>query len=94
MNTTAIDSETSVITQTQIEVWIANYIAQLCKIKREKISHSTPLSNYGLDSATAVQLSGDLMDWLNCDIDPSLLFEYPTIEMAAAHILILLGNTK
>lgn len=74
-------------TQAQIEEWLVSYIADLRGIKKEKVSHTTILSKYGLDSASAVTLSGDLMDWLKCDIDPTLLYEHPTIEQAAAHIV-------
>ncbi|MDO8279883.1 MAG: acyl carrier protein [Burkholderiaceae bacterium] len=74
-------------TQAQIEAWLVSYIAELRGIKKEKISRTTVLSKYGLDSASAVTLSGDLMDWLKCDIDPTLLYEHPTIEQAAAHIV-------
>jgi acyl carrier protein len=76
-------------TQAQIEEWLVSYIADLRGMKKEKISRTTILSKYGLDSASAVTLSGDLMDWLKCDIDPTLLYEYPTIEQAAAHIVVM-----
>lgn len=84
-----IESSSTVtqITQTQIEEWMTAYVANLCGIKVEKISRSVQLSKYGLDSASAVTLCGDMMDWLKLDIDPSLLYEYPTIEKAAAHIM-------
>jgi acyl carrier protein len=74
-------------TQAQIEEWLVSYIAELRCMTKEKISRTTVLSKYGLDSASAVTLSGDLMDWLKCDIDPTLLYEHPTIEQAAAHIV-------
>jgi len=74
-------------TQAEIEEWLVSYIAELRGMKKEKISCTTVLSKYGLDSASAVTLSGDLMDWLKCDIDPTLFYEHPTIEQAAAHIV-------
>ena len=79
-------------TQSQIEEWLVSYIAELRGMKKEKISRNTILSKYGLDSASAVTLSGDLMDWLKCDIDPTLLYEHPTIEQAAAHIVAMRGD--
>ncbi|MBR8651860.1 acyl carrier protein [Achromobacter sp. Marseille-Q0513] len=79
-------------TQAEIEEWLVSYIAELRGMKKEKISRTAVLSKYGLDSASAVTLSGDLMDWLKCDIDPTLLYEHPTIEQAAAHILAM-GRT-
>ncbi|MBB5447923.1 MULTISPECIES: acyl carrier protein [unclassified Paraburkholderia] len=75
------------ITQAQLEEWFVSYIADLRGMKREKISRTVVLSKYGLDSASAVALSGDLMDWLKCDVDPTLLYEYPTIEKAAAYLM-------
>lgn len=80
------------VTQAQVEEWLVSYIAELRGIKVEKISRSTILSKYGLDSASAVTLSGDMMDWLKCDIDPTLLYEHPTIEQAAAHVVTLVGQ--
>jgi len=85
--TPATHSRLHTATQVEIEEWLVLYIAELRGIKREKICRTTVLSKYGLDSASAVTLSGDLMDWLKCDIDPTLLYEHPTIERAAAHIV-------
>ena len=82
------------VTQDQIEQWLVSYIADLRGIKKEKISRTTILSKYGLDSASAVTLSGDLMDWLKCDVDPTLLYEHPTIQQAAAHIVSLAKATE
>lgn len=77
------------VTQDQIEAWLVSYIAELRGIKEEKILRTAVLSKYGLDSASAVTLSGDLMDWLKRDVDPTLLYEHPTIEQAAAHLVML-----
>jgi len=90
----AIAQEANTVTQQQIEEWIVSYIADLRGIRKEKISRTTVLNKYGLDSASAVTLSGDLMDWLKCDVDPTLLYEHPTIERAAAHIVALKGAKK
>jgi len=81
------------ITQKEIEDWMVKYVSNLCDIMLEKVSTTVPLRKYGLDSATAVTLSGDLMDWLKCDIDPSLLYEHPTIEKAAQEIMNLMAGS-
>ncbi|GEM_PF-497940 len=77
----------SVVTHAQLEDWLIAYIANLRGMKKERISRNVVLTKYGLDSASAVALSGDLMDWLRCDIDPTLLYEHPTIEKAAAYVM-------
>ena len=93
-NDIAFAQATNSVTQEAIEEWLVSYIADLRGIKKEKISRTTVLRKYGLDSASAVTLSGDLMDWLKCDVDPTLLYEHPTIEKAATHIMTLTGAKK
>jgi acyl carrier protein len=77
-----------------IEGWLHAYIAELRGMKPERISRTVPLYKYGLDSASAVTLTGDLMDWLGVDVDPAVLYEHPTIEKAAAHLSSLCGTTR
>ena len=66
--------------------WLHNYVAELIGVNPEKVSRTQPLRKYGLDSASAVTLTGDLAEWLKVDVDPSVLYEYPTIERAAQHL--------
>jgi acyl-CoA synthetase (AMP-forming)/AMP-acid ligase II len=42
--------------------------------------------HYGLDSSAAVGLTGDLEDWLETEIDPTLLYDYPTVEAIVKHL--------
>jgi acyl carrier protein len=46
----------------------------------EEVDVTIPFDRYGLDSLTAVSLTGDLQDWLGVEVDPTLLYDYPTIE--------------
>jgi len=63
---------------------IANFIRQV--IARELghepslIDNTKPLTRYGLDSITAVMLTGELQEWLRRPVSPDLLVEYKTIE--------------
>jgi 1-acyl-sn-glycerol-3-phosphate acyltransferase len=63
---------------------IANFIRQV--IARElghepsAIDDSKPLSRYGLDSITAVMLTGELEEWLKRPVSSDLLVEYKTID--------------
>ncbi len=31
-------------------------------------------------------MTGDLEDWLGCELDPTLLYDYPTIDALAWHL--------
>jgi len=82
--------EPTTVTQASVEEWLIAYIADLSGTRKDKISITTHLRKYGLDSASAVTLSGDMMDWLKCEVDPTLLYEHPTIEKAASHVMTLI----
>ena len=70
---------------------IANFIRQV--IARElghepsAIDESKPLSRYGLDSITAVMLTGELEEWLKRPVSPDLLVEYKTIDALSGFLL-------
>ena len=67
-------------TQTEIQVWIVNYIADLLEVKPDTVDVTIPFNRYGLDSAVAYELAGDLETWLNRELEPTLIYNYPTIE--------------
>lgn len=69
-----------------IQAWLVSYLAQLLEIDPDEINTSIPFDSYGLDSATAVGMTGDLEDWLGRKIDPTLLYDYPTVESFAHHL--------
>lgn len=74
-------------TQMEIQAWIVNYVAELLEVKPNKIDVTIPFDRYGLDSSAAVGLSGDLEDWLDEELDPTLLYDYPTIKSLSEHLV-------
>jgi acyl carrier protein len=74
------------LTSNNIEDWLVAYLAELLDIEPEMVDIQTPFANYGLDSAAAVVMVGDIENWLNRKLRESLLFDYPTIEKVAAHL--------
>ena len=73
-------------TERAIQNWIVNYVAELLEVDPENIDVNIPFDRYGLDSSAAVELSGDLEDWLGRELDPTLLYDYPTFEALAKHL--------
>jgi acyl carrier protein len=71
----------------EIQTWIVNYIAELLEVKPQKIDVTIPFDRYGLDSSAAVGLAGDLESWLERELDPTLLYDYPTIESLTEHLV-------
>lgn len=70
----------------EIQAWIVSYLAQLLEIDLDEVNVTIPFDQYGLDSAAAVGLTGDMEDWLGRKLDPTLLYDYPTAEALARHL--------
>ncbi len=63
----------------EIQAWLVQQIAGLLYVDPTTIDVRVSFNNYGLSSRDAVMLSGDLEEWLDRRLSPTLLYEYPTI---------------
>ncbi len=73
-------------TAAEIELWLINYLADLLDISPDQIDPTSNFDEYGLDSALAVSLTGDLEDWLGTKINPTLLYNFTTIADLSANL--------
>jgi len=64
--------------------WLTSYLANVLALPTDEIDDSRTFQQYGLDSSAAVGLTGDLADWLGCDIDPAAAYEHPSIRAFTA----------
>jgi acyl-CoA synthetase (AMP-forming)/AMP-acid ligase II/acyl carrier protein len=69
-----------------IQRWIVANLALYLKVRPEEISISEPFSHYGLDSSAALTLAAELSEWLGQELDPTIFWEYPSIESLAHHL--------
>jgi acyl-CoA synthetase (AMP-forming)/AMP-acid ligase II/acyl carrier protein len=70
----------------QIEEWLMAWLITRCGIDASEIGPDTPFADHGLDSMTAVELSGELDDWLGIELTPVLAWNYPTPARLAAFL--------
>ncbi|MFP6613718.1 MAG: beta-ketoacyl synthase N-terminal-like domain-containing protein [Pirellulales bacterium] len=70
----------------QIQEWLVDRLASLLKIDRAQIDVERPFASFGIDSAAAVGISGDLEEWLGRRLSPTLIYSYPTATALAAHL--------
>lgn len=88
---TNVESDRSSIkklpTHIEIQNWIVNYLAKLLEVKPDKIDITVPFDRYGLDSSAAIELAGGLETWLDRELDPTLLYNYPTIETLTQQLI-------
>ncbi|WP_067465314.1 acyl carrier protein [Nocardia amamiensis] len=77
---------TTVTRPATIEDWLVERVADYTERAPHQIDPAVPLAELGLDSVSAVNLCGEIEDQWSLEVDPTLVFEYPTIADIAAHI--------
>lgn len=70
----------------EIQDWLAPRLAEALNLPPERIDAHAPLANYGLGSVEALVLVGDLEDWSGHSLEPTLLWDYPTLAAVAAFL--------
>jgi acyl carrier protein len=60
--------------------WLVEKVAYYLRKDTSEIKTDQPLAGYGLDSVYAVSLCGDLEDLLSIYVEPTLAWDYPTIN--------------
>ncbi|MEK8016255.1 MAG: SDR family NAD(P)-dependent oxidoreductase [Candidatus Parabeggiatoa sp.] len=70
-----------------IQAWLLTQISQQLKIAPSEIDIREPLAGYGLDSVTAVRLSGELETRLGRQLSPTLIYDYPSIQALAQYLV-------
>ncbi|GHO44998.1 type I polyketide synthase [Ktedonospora formicarum] len=70
----------------EVRAWLIQQIAAQLKVRPEAVDTRAPFAQYGMDSLTAVTLSTDLEDWLERELPPTLVYDYPNIETLARYL--------
>lgn len=70
-----------------IQAWFIAKLASSLGMKPSDIDISEPFASYGLASVDVVGLSGELEDWLERQLSPTLLYDHPTIESLAQYLV-------
>lgn len=67
----------------EISLWLAQKIAHCAQLPVSEIDVYESFASYGLSSTDAVSISGELEEWLGRKLQPTLLYNYPTIDLLA-----------
>lgn len=68
-------------TKEEIQQWLQKKIADVTQTNPDLIQTNQPFTNFGLDSIVIVTLVTDLEDWLQLSLDPTIFWEFPSIEV-------------
>lgn len=72
--------------QDEIREWLVDQVAEIIAVNRDQIDTSAPFNSYGMSSKDAISLSGDLEDWLDRRLSPTLVYEYPNIDLLSGYL--------
>ncbi len=74
--------------------WLAARVADYVQRPVAEIQTDIPLADYGLSSVYALTLTGDIEDHLGLVIDPTVMWDHPTIDALTVALLQSLGATS
>ena len=69
-----------------IQAWLVSQLAGRLGIESAKIEVQKDFPDYGLNSIEAVNLSGELENYLERRLSPTLIWDYPNIEALAEYL--------
>jgi acyl carrier protein len=87
-----IESQALTRSKDSVTEWLVLWIARELALPRAEIETDKSLLNYSLSSVTAMMLVGDLEEWLGLTLAPTLVWDYPSIDAIADHLIDQLGN--
>jgi acyl carrier protein len=86
-----IESQAPARSKDSITDWLVQWIARELALPPVEIETDKSLLNYSLSSVTAMMLVGDLEEWLGLTLAPTLVWDYPSIDAIADHLIEQLG---
>ncbi|AGM08088.1 acyl carrier protein [Amycolatopsis keratiniphila] len=75
------------IDEEKLREWLVSQAAKYAKLDDAEIDADTPLSQYGLDSVSAVALAVDLEDEFGIVLGVDTLWKYPTVNLVVEMLL-------
>lgn len=69
-----------------ISAWLVDWIARELSMAPGDVDTAQSLLQYSLSSVTATILVGDLEDWLDLRLPPTLAWDYPSIDAMVAFL--------
>jgi acyl carrier protein len=78
----------------QILRWLTTRLASYLEVPATAIDLMVPLAEMGVDSVHAISLVGDVEAHFDIDVDPTMIFDYPTLSHIADYITTTVGEQR
>lgn len=76
----------------EVKDFITNTLAEILSIEPSKLDLDLDFDSYGLNSASAVIMLGELEELVDMDLSPSVLFDHDNVNKLSAHVASLVAN--
>ncbi|MEK6320974.1 MAG: SDR family NAD(P)-dependent oxidoreductase [Acidobacteriota bacterium] len=70
----------------EIQDWLIAKLSNQLGLDSSDIGINEAFAGFGVDSVGAISISGDLEVWLGRQLPPTLLWDYPTIQILSQHL--------
>ncbi|CAL9654007.1 acyl carrier protein [Streptomyces sp. enrichment culture] len=75
------------ITLEELENWLIARVGEYVPDLEEAVDPHQELGEYGLDSVAVVAFTADVEDWLGVQVEPTAVWDHPTIAQLAKFLL-------
>ncbi|MCP2170054.1 acyl carrier protein [Goodfellowiella coeruleoviolacea] len=80
-------ADISTPTVESIGAWLTERVAEYVDAPKESIASDVPFGEYGLDSVAAFTVCTDIEDHLGLVLEPTVLWDHPTIDALSAFLV-------
>lgn len=78
----------------EVRGWLTARLALYLDRPEATIDHWTPLAEFGMDSVSALSLVGDLEDEHRLIVEPTLVWDHPTVADLVSHLTPLFDRPR
>lgn len=79
-------SDSQSISAQSIQEWLVNHIADSIELDPTSLDVKADFTDYGLNSAEMVNVSGELETYLGRTLDPTMVLDYPNISTLSEYL--------
>jgi acyl carrier protein len=84
--TSVMTSTKQLVSKAEIAAWLISYLSEMLAVNATEIDVQVPFEYYGLDSSAAIGLTGDLENFLEYEVEATIVYDYCTIETLSEHL--------
>ena len=94
INTSDLGKSSPYPTRESIEGWLIDKVANSLEIEPHDVDVDKDFAEYGLDSVEAINISGELENYIGCRLSPTLLWDYQNISALAQYLATVPENSS